>query len=67
LTQDKNAVFHEYIFDIKDAVFAMKDDPDKYIMRLEIQGKKFFAHRNRTKEINNEIISAIFHPKVHEI
>jgi len=52
LTQDKNAVFHEYTFDIKDALFSEKDKPEQYMMRLEINGKKFYAHRNRTKVIN---------------
>jgi hypothetical protein len=64
---DRKSVKSEYTFDIKDVQMSSKDKPDSKILRLEMDGLKFFAHRTRTLKINQELVQAIFHPQVHSV
>jgi hypothetical protein len=64
---ERNTIHQEYVFDIKDCKFSEKENEESPILRLEIDGKKFFAHRNRTKLSNAELIQAIFHPTIESI
>ena len=53
---DKETVHQEYLFEVKDCKFSEKENENSPILRLEIDGKKFFAHRNRTRLSNGELI-----------
>lgn len=63
---DAEHVSKEYVFDIKDCVFHESEKGD-LIMRLDIQGRRFFASRQRTLVYNEELLKAVFNDKVERI
>lgn len=56
----------EVEYKIEDAVFSEKDDPRSKVVRVVLDGKKFFGHRTRAIQ-RVELIGAIFHKDVKRI
>ena len=50
----------EYVFPISECKLCEKNNTESSLIRLELSGKKFFAHRQRTIMINEELVKAVF-------
>jgi hypothetical protein len=57
----------DYTFAISECMLSEKDDVKSPILRVQMGHLKFFAYRNRTMMINEELVQAIFDAKVHKI
>ena len=55
----------EYTFKISECSYDEKNDPTSNLARLQLGSMKFFCHRSRTLMINEELLTAVLHPKVH--
>ena len=49
---NKNLQKKEYIFDIKDCQLDELDKADSPLMRININGQKFFVHRTRVTYVH---------------
>ena len=57
----------EYIFPIADCKYDEKNNFENSMLRLDLQGMKFFAHKSRTTFVNDELMRAVLHSDVHKI
>lgn len=57
----------EYIFEIKDCQLDELDKSDSPLMRININGQKFFAHRTRVAYVHQDLLKAVFTKEVDRI
>ena len=55
------------MYDIGKVHFSEKDNADSQVLRLEMDGLKYFCHRNRATYEDPELIGAIFTKEVNKI